>query len=258
VGASQQKRMEVYGTVANKVELGAESGAVLSVTLPAGAVAAASATLKAVSNPSGAPAAESALLCAGQNFELTLENGQTQLNEPAALVLQYPDADDNGYVDGTEIRADRLGLYYYDTTGAKWARLAGSALNSGAKSVTAQTSHFSLFGLFAPAAANLSNVLVYPVPYVPNDGNADNGKPYSATDPDSGILFDNLTQAVKIEVYTLSGELVWKRATDSSGGKLRWDGRNAGGREVASGGYFAVITDPVAGSTAVKKLAIIR
>jgi flagellar hook assembly protein FlgD len=96
------------------------------------------------------------------------------------------------------------------------------------------------------------------VPWVPGDGNADNGKPYAAGDPSSGIIFDNLTQSVKIEIYTLAGELVWSRTTDTSSGKIQWDARNDAGREAASGGYFAVITDPATGARVVRKLAIVR
>lgn len=77
-------------------------------------------------------------------------------------------------------------------------------------------------------------------------------------DPTSGIVFDNLTQSAKIQIYTLTGELVWKKVTDTSSGKIQWDVRNMSGRDVASGGYFAVITDTAAGTKVVRKLAVIR
>ncbi len=258
VGSSQQKRTEVYNTVSNKVELGAENGTLISVTLSAGVVTAAATTLKTVSNPPSVPAAGSALLPAGQNLGLTLENGQTMLNSPATLSLQYQDGDNDGLVDGTLARADKLAIYAYDPASGQWRKESASSIDQIGKTVTAQTAHFSLFGLFAPAAADLSDVLVYPVPWVPNDGNPDNGKPYNSADPASGIVFDNLTQSARIQIYTITGELVWEKTTDTSSGKLQWDGKNNSGRNAASGGYFAVITDTADGSKITRKIAVVR
>ena len=101
-------------------------------------------------------------------------------------------------------------------------------------------------------------MLVYPVPWVPNDGRDDNGKPFSSADPNSGIVFDSLTANAKVEIFTISGELVWRREVTGSTGRIQWDGKNVSGKDVASGGYFAVVADALAGSKVTRKIAIIR
>jgi hypothetical protein len=107
------------------------------------------------------------------------------------------------------------------------------------------------------AAATLDSVRVYPNPYRPNGGNPDQGRPFSAGDPNSGIVFDNLTPSVNIKVYNVTGQLVVELGSDNSGGRLQWDARNGNGRDVASGNYNAVLT--AAGQTSiVKRIMIIR
>ena len=51
---------------------------------------------------------------------------------------------------------------------------------------------------------------------------------------------------------------MWEKVTDASSGKVQWDGRNNSGRDAASGGYFAVVTDTATGNRVVRKIAIIR
>jgi flagellar hook assembly protein FlgD len=100
-------------------------------------------------------------------------------------------------------------------------------------------------------------VRVYPVPYVPNDGKRDNGVPYAASDAQSGIVFDQLPAVVKIKIYTLSGQLVTDFDTSNSGGHIQWDVRNNKGKDVASGGYIAVISSP-GFKAVIKKLLVVR
>ncbi len=260
LGSGIRKRQTVNNTTANTIQAGGgQEGSLMKLILPADSLNSSAATLKIVTDPAGLPAVPRELASGGSFSEITLESGQTQLlnGRLAAMTVFYPDADNDGIVDGTVARADRLALYAYDPAAGNWERLAGS-VDTGQRTVFAQTSHFSLFGLFAPAAADLSDVLVYPVPWVPNDGIADNGKPYNSADPDSGIIFNDITQSARIQIYTITGELVWEKTTDASSGKVQWDGRNRSGRNAASGGYFAVITDTATGSRVTRKIAVIR
>ncbi len=259
VGGIFQKREVVFNTIPQTLKAGdLATNSITQVALPAGAVTSSSTMLKVVVNPAGVPGPASGLTPCSQAREITLENGQTMLNSPATLSLQYQDGDNDGLVDGTLARADKLAIYAYDPASGQWRKESASSIDQIGKTVIAQTAHFSLFGLFAPAAADLSDVLVYPVPWVPNDGNPDNGKPYNSADPASGIVFDNLTQSARIQIYTITGELVWEKVTDASSGKLQWDGKNNSGRNAASGGYFAVITDTADGSKITRKIAVVR
>jgi len=259
-GNGIQKVQSVYGSVTNTIAVGdVQPGVSAQISLPSGALGVSSTTLTVLTAPTGTPAIPSALASSGIFLKITLGSGQTQLlgGQTAAVTVSYPDTDNNGIVDGTQAQADKLALYAYDAGSGTWERLP-TTLDTADKTITGQTPHFSYFGLLAAAPPTLSNVEVYPDPWVPNDGKADDGKPYSPGDPTSGIVFDNLTQSVKIQIYTVTGELVWDCSTQSSSGKIQWDGRNNAGREAASGGYLAVITDTATGAKAVRKIAIIR
>lgn len=256
---SVQVRQRLSNIATSVVSAAAPAGGLLTkVTMPAGALDAATTTLRLVVNPPGVPPAPG-LEAAGVFREITLENGQTRLADGrmATLVLGYADADSDGFVDGTAIKTDRLRAYSYDPLRAAWTRDFDSVVDTRQKTVTARTPHFTLFGLFAPAAADLSAARVYPVPYVPGDGVDDNGKPFSAGDATSGILFDNLTADAEVTVYSVLGTRVWRGPAPGAAGLLRWDGRNDDGRDAATGSYFAVIRS-AAGGQAVRRLAIIR
>ena len=256
-----ERREKIYNTVDSAVEVGsADSNAVTRINISSGAVNFSTDTLKIVVNPLSVPAVPNHLASADIFSDITLQSGQTQFSNSltADISISYSDKDNNGFIDGTLTRADKLNIYVYDGSLGIWKKESESSVDEENKVVTVQTSHFSLFGLFAPCASDLSNILVYPVPWVPGDGNIDNGKPYNSSDSDSGIIFDNLTQSIDIKIYTINGELVWKKITDSTSAKIQWDAKNTSGRDVASGVYFAVIKSPNTGEKAVRKVAIIR
>src|SRR6185312_4534559 len=163
-----------------------------------------------------------------------------------------------GVVDGTSIRVEHLAILTYNTASGKWRQESTPVVDKTAKTITATTPHFSLFGLFGTSAVNLSNVLVYPVPWLPNAGDPNTGKPFSSGDATSGIVFDGLTDNVRVQIFTASGALVRDLTVNGSGGHVQWDGRNTNGRDAASGGYLAVITDLGGGGKIVRKIAIIR
>lgn len=261
VGGALQHREAVGNAAANAVFLGGLGGqrTTFRIALPAGALGAAVATvLRVVSPPVAVPAAPRELSATGVAHDLTLENGQTVLASPAVLTVSYTDDDNDGIVDGTLARVDRLAILYYNPGAGLWVKEGASTVDPQSKTVSVPTVHFSVFGLFAPAAASLDAVRVYPNPYVPNDGADDNGKPFSAGDTTSGVIFDNLTQSVQIEIFTVSGSLVWKTSKDNSSGKVQWDGRNLSGQAVATGGYIALIRDSSTKQQVVRKIAIVR
>ncbi|MBI3297144.1 MAG: fibronectin type III domain-containing protein [Elusimicrobia bacterium] len=260
VGGKVQKAQTVDNAVTNTLETGGgATGLVTRVQLPAGALSDDNATLTVVSDPAGAPAPPAGAEGIGVVSEVTLSNAQTLLSNgrTAALTLGYADADGNGIIDGTTIRADRLVMYSAQTGAGPWVRDFASSVDTVNRTVTGNTPHFSFFALFAAATSNLDTVRVYPVPYMPNGGNPDEGAPYSPANPNSGIIFDNLPVSVTIKIYTVTGQRVAQFGTDAGTGKIQWDVKNDRGQDVASGGYVAVITSPT-GNPVVKRILIIR
>jgi hypothetical protein len=239
-----QKEQKVSNTVASTVQAADEgSKLVTKVEIPSGAINDSTVTVTVVNNPAAKPAVPQGLEDLGIVTKVDFSNGQTQLagGKTATLTLNYEDADENGIVDGTTVEIEKLRVLTASTLAGPWTALP-TTLNSSKKTVAGTTTHFSFFGLFAPLAADLKSVEVYPVPFKPNDGNADTGVDYSAGNRDSGIIFANLPAAVSIKIYTVTGQLVAKFSTDNSLGKLQWDVKNESGKSVASGVYIAVIS----------------
>ena len=104
------------------------------------------------------------------------------------------------------------------------------------------------------AAPNLNNIRVYPNPFKPYDGENKTGIPYAEGVDNSGIIFDQITENATLKIFNLAGELVYEKSGIT--GKVQWDAKNPGGKEVASGVYIYLITD--SGKKASGKLVIIR
>ncbi|MBI4350983.1 MAG: fibronectin type III domain-containing protein [Elusimicrobia bacterium] len=76
------------------------------------------------------------------------------LPSPARVAITYPDAADDGIVDGSPVKAGTLRLYDLDTAALLWNRLSNSTLNAGAKTVYADIPHFSFYALGGDDAAD--------------------------------------------------------------------------------------------------------
>ncbi|MBA3052568.1 MAG: T9SS type A sorting domain-containing protein, partial [Candidatus Omnitrophica bacterium] len=206
------------------------------------------------------PPPNSNLKATGVFREYKLENGQRHFSEEINLNLPYSDENEDGIVDGTDIRAEELKVFYFNETIRKWeevretevisqrTRLRAISQNGylyTGNSVSAQVNHFSIFALMAyRPATTLSNVDIYPNPLKPDRGN--------------DITFDNLPDHSTIRIYAISGRLIKElKVTAADGGQKVWDTKNNSGDKVSSGVYIYLITNDVAGKTS-GKLAIIR
>ncbi|MBI5883331.1 MAG: PKD domain-containing protein [Elusimicrobia bacterium] len=198
---------------------------------------------------------------AGQSLKaasaaLVLGPEGTAFQKPVLVAVPYKHEDLAGMAEAS------LKLYYWNESRLDWEKVERSWVAVSSRAVLAELSHFSIYQVMGPApqelARDLMDVLVYPVPWVPNDGNADNGKPYDSSDPTSGVVFDNLTKSVRIQLYSFTGELVEEKAADNSNGRLQWDGRNRSGRNVASGVYVALITDLGTNRKTKRRVVVIR
>jgi hypothetical protein len=182
------------------------------------------------------------------------------LSAQVTVKVPYSDSANPGFVDGASppVRVDTLRLHTINEATGLWEAVAGSWVDKAAKVVAGSVGHLSIFtAMGSGASPDLSRVRVYPVPFRPNGGDPDQGVPYSAANPVSGIIFDNLPQRVSVKIYSISGKRVASLESEGSGGLLRWDARTEAGRDAASGGYFAVIGSPGM-SPVVKKLLIVR
>jgi len=119
--------------------------------------------------------------------------------------------------------------------GTYWVTVRAVGAN-GAVSPSAQ-------GAVILISVDFSALRVYPSPW--------------RSDRDSGhdIIFDGLTTASTVKIFTVSGR--WVRTLGSSDGLLSWDLKNDAGDRVASGLYLYVITN-AQGRRARGKFAIIR
>ncbi|MBI3296710.1 MAG: hypothetical protein HYZ75_01005, partial [Elusimicrobia bacterium] len=263
-GGTVEKQQQLKSALSNKVESAdARSAQVVEVVIPSGALDSDTVTLAVTNNPIGTPSASTAIVSANAFVEVTLADGQTLLanGREAAITISYADANDDGLVDGTSIRATDLAMYTYDEAQQAWMKDITSAVDTDKKTVTGLTPHFSFFGIFAapavPAHAVLSSIRIYPNPFKPNGGNPDEGRSFSPADPLSGIIFDQLPTEATITIYTITGQQVARIHAITTTGKVQWDARNDAGRDVASGGYIAVIESP-GQHTQIRTVAIIR
>jgi len=181
--------------------------------------------------------------------------------QPVTVCVPYPDADNDGVVDNTRVPASTLQVHVLDETTALWTAMNALHGRLGEPRRLRPAPHLSIFTALgtsaAGIAADLSGVRVYPIPYRPNGGDPNRGHLYSAGDPQSGIIFDNLPSTVDIEIYTIAGRRVARLSTAASSGMLQWDVRNESGQDVASGGYVAVLRSPGCGQIT-KQLIIVR
>lgn len=254
VGGAIQKEQKVYSAVSNAVQ-----ATDTRLVIPAGAISDSTATVTVTNKPSNVPAAPAIAQGCGVAAEITLSNGQTLLaaGKTAAVTLAFTDNDNNGYLDEyPNVRTSNLQIYSYLALNG-WRKDFSSTVDLSAKTVTGNTPHFSFFALFAPLGSDLASIEVYPVPFIPNDGDANTGVSYAAGNNNSGIIFDVLPASVSIKIYTITGQLVAELGSQSSGGMLQWDVKNDSGVDAATGGYIAVISSP-GHDPVVKKLLVIR
>lgn len=197
----------------------------------------------------------------GLVYDIRLRSGRTIFDTDVLVTIRYPDADGDGLIDGTRLSEESIVVMAYSTRVGSWETLLGE-IDAAANRITARTRHFSLFRAAVPivsgSSASLAQCFVYPNPYRPYDNDPENGRPYTASDPASGILFYRLTDRCVIEVFTLMGERVFRYETSASGGAVQWDARNRSGREVASGYYLYIVTNPATGERVRGRFAIVR
>jgi hypothetical protein len=136
-----------------------------------------------------------------------------------------------------------LAVYYWNPQADDW-QIMPSILDASNFTVSAQTTHFSLYQVLASAPASVSNT-VEAVQIACN--------PLRSSCP--LLIFRNLPAGARLRIYALTGALVKDLNADGSG-NANWDGTNQSGQPGASGVYFVFAQG--AGTTKTFKVAIER
>jgi len=156
-----------------------------------------------------------------------------QPNSACVVTLPYLDATGDGIVDGygAWVKSSNLAVWLLDESRDLWVKQTGASLNAAARTVSLPVSHFSNYALMAIPDADLNPVFAYPVPFRPNAGDAARYGTWA-----QGITFTSLPGYGKINIYTLSGQLV--RELPVTAVTRQWDIKNSDGEIVASGVYI--------------------
>lgn len=178
-------------------------------------------------------------------YNLSGQNIGNSFNTPFQIKVEYPDIDCDGIVDNIfpPLPAANLKLYTLNESASLWQELQLSQADTRLRLVTANASHLSVFALIGSPSVNLSEkTIAWPNPFYPGRTQY--------------ITFAPMPYASSLTIYTLSGEKVKTPCENVVSGICHWDGKNAGGRYVASGVYLALIK---AGSNKqIIKIAILR
>lgn len=171
------------------------------------------------------------------------------------ITIPYLDENQDGIVDGTEIKENSLKMFYLDENTRKWIPIGNSEVNPICNNVTTNVSHLSIFCIMAYIqSSDFTNVTVFPNPWYSDKHRAEN------------IRIANLPvegPEIIIYVYNIAGELVrtlreGEEIEKEIGSKVaRWDCKNEYSRDVASGIYIYLITSNP-GKKAQGKIAVIR
>lgn len=123
---------------------------------------------------------------------------------------------------------------------------------------------FPALGVVGAAITSAENIVVYPNPYRPNDGDPMTGSNFVSGNFRTGILFGRMPSTWRLRIYTIDGRLVAERTSEIEaargriqGGVLyQYDARNDAGQEISSGIYLYVVESNVGTKTG--KFAVIR
>lgn len=189
-----------------------------------------------------------------REFILTVSSDRftNTLGSPVTVRIPYPDADNDGNVDGMSptVKTDGLSLYVLNESLQSWESVSGSAVDLTNKWVVGTVNHLSIFALFgAASSSDFSLLKVFPNPWRPGSG---------GTFDAAAVRFQNLTGAATIKIFTISGALVRRLEKGTADGNEKiWDGTDENGRKVSSG-VFPFMISNAGGQKRTGRIAIIR
>ncbi|MBI3987663.1 MAG: PKD domain-containing protein, partial [Lentisphaerae bacterium] len=90
-----------------------------------------------------------------ENLTITIE-GDPELQRAITIDVPYPDANNDGFVDGTRVRETTLSLFWYNTASSRWERTLSSEVHADENFIRATTYHLTEFGAFGTGQASVS------------------------------------------------------------------------------------------------------
>jgi hypothetical protein len=150
---------------------------------------------------------------------------------PVTVSLPYEDDDDDGFVDGSHppVKVKTLNVFWLNEEKGAWVKLPTSRVDPAAKTVSAETPHFTVFALAGRADAELADAHPFP-------------NPADASIPGTVMTFTNIGQVSTVKIFTRGGRLVRTLRTDDGSGAVDWDMTNDDGEPVAAGLYLYEIS----------------
>ena len=86
-------------------------------------------------------------------IESDLPDGEFEVT----LVFSYPDANQDGIVDGTSINENDLKVYYFDETAGEWINIGGT-VDTTANTITVTVDHFTAFTILGGTTASGADI----------------------------------------------------------------------------------------------------
>ncbi|MGQ9629898.1 MAG: FlgD immunoglobulin-like domain containing protein [bacterium] len=177
------------------------------------------------------------LFSAGKEFTALDPSGNIvgNFNQPVKISIPYPDRNDDGLVDGSNIPERFLKLFWLnnDLSPAQWQSVEGSAVDAKNNVVYGSVDRFSAFAIIVEVPVTSTQLKQnYPNPFNPNKER-------------TTIEFDISSKGTAtLRIYNIAGELVWKKVMrDLERGiyGVSWNGKNSKGKTVANGIYILVL-----------------
>jgi hypothetical protein len=207
-------------------------------TFPTGTNVTVNASVPFVFDPTDANQASLSPL--GEGVAVDIEAQGQQPEELVTVLMEY---DENFLPAGTN--EDQLVIANFRD--GVWTILP-TLTDTSNNTLRAQTRHFSLFAPFFVTAGDvLSEVNIYPIPWMPGSGDSN----FDA----QRLAFTNFPPDGKVRLYTILGEFVWEGSANAAG-MMFWDGKNRWGHNLGSGTYLAVLTG--GGGRKVTRVVVIR
>jgi hypothetical protein len=207
-----------------------------NIAVPAGAFASTTTLTISVLSTFPPPVSGVATL-SGIKLGLQLDtNPSEQPSQAITISIPYRMSDLNGAAPSTVV------IGRFDPASGQWALLPTKADTTNHLFIVS-AAHLSIYQAFIrTAGSDVGSSRVYPNPFRPFLGHTQ-------------VVFSNMPAGSRVRIYTPLGELVREFAADATGQAL-WDSKNAGGANVASGLYLAVIES--GGNKVILKVAVQR
>ena len=173
------------------------------------------------------------LFFAGAAMELSVVPAVGQPTSSVTIRMQYREED----IVGLDV--ENLCLSYYDIGLNAWENLP-TVVDPALRRITATTKNFAVLALLTRISppSNVGKIKVYPNPYKPGSGGLYDDPPNW-----HGIIFTGLTETARIQVVSVTGELVWEYSGATSRAQVFWDTRNRYGQLAGSGVYVYTAHD---------------